>query len=604
MKQFYYLFVLVIVLSACDAPSTTEKTADSIQSTATTPQKDIGHLTTDAANALMRESTPEILAYEQAIADMLATDLPILTLNAQPQPSLSLNDPGLVAEKLALRNRSFRKFSHHIQNKQALRSEVMLSRRALPGDFRKNQAAHCAKTACYRVDMYNYFYNLTSTAIVDITAKRVVSVDHLANTQPDLNARLKQLALAIANHSPDVIERLGAAHGDLQPTMVEIKTALKGSRCERSKHLCVAPTYVVGNRALWAIVDLTDLKLVGLRWSELGTSGPPVIVTERTLENRYVFNEFCEKTNHYASNDWSFDYNITSSDGMHLTDVKFKNKATIDSVKLVDWHVSYSHQDNFGYSDAIGCPVFSSAVVVAHQGPKQETITHEGKQIGFAFIQDFRQLPWPAPCNYRYEQRFEFYNDGRFRIAFADYGRGCGTDGTYRPVARIDLAQDATAPFEIAHYSDGQWETWDQERWTQQDDIGALESQYSHRIADKHGEGFYLAPSNGQFSDKGRGDHAYIYATVNHPDRDEGERDLSTLGSCCNKDYQQGPELFMQPAESLVEQDWILWYVAQIKNDGAAGSEYCWADTEVVNGSPKIKVWPCFAGPMFVPIKP
>jgi hypothetical protein len=46
----------------------------------------------------------------------------------------------------------------------------------------------------------------------------------------------------------------------------------------------------------------------------------------------------------------------------------------------------------------------------------------------------------------------------------------------------------------------------------------------------------------------------------------------------------------------------VFWYVPQMKNDGAAGSEYCWADTQVKNGVQNIKVWPCYSGPMFVPV--
>ncbi|MEE9446915.1 MAG: hypothetical protein V3V09_03085 [Arenicellales bacterium] len=602
-----------LLLTACDQNASTENdalitTTKQITSKENNKPTDIGHLTTEAANQIMRAASPEILAYQATLAEVLKRPLPIFTL-ADQSSGTPPSAQSIEAETLVIKHRGFQKYLHHLQNQQALRNEIMVSRPALPGDYKHNETAACTqeKAVCYRVDMYNYFYNITSTALVDLTAKRILSIDHLPNTQPDLNPQLKVLANAIANNSPDVKQRLGEAHGTLKPTMAEIKTALKDSRCERSKHLCVAPTYVVGDRALWAIVDLTDLELVGLRWSELGTAGPPILITERSLENRYVFNEFCEKVNQFEMGDWAFDYNITSSDGMNLTAVKYKQQAVMNSVKLVDWHVSYSKQDNFGYSDAIGCPLFSSAVVVAYSGPSHEAIMQDGEEIGFAFIQDFRQQPWPTPCNYRYEQRFEFYHDGRFRIAFADYGRGCGTDGTYRPVSRIDLAQPEGKPFDIAHYADNEWQNWDKEKWTQQDDMDYFDTQYTHKISNASGEGYYLAPGNGQYEDGGRGDHAYVYATVKHTEKDEGERDLSTLGSCCNTDFQQGPELFMSPAESLVNQDWVLWYVAQIKNDGGGvdglGSKYCWADTEVVNGTPEIKVWPCFAGPMFVPIQ-
>ena len=41
--------------------------------------------------------------------------------------------------------------------------------------------------------------------------------------------------------------------------------------------------------------------------------------------------------------------------------MRFGGRPVLESAKLVDWHVSYSESDGFGYSDAVGCPVFSAA---------------------------------------------------------------------------------------------------------------------------------------------------------------------------------------------------------------------------------------------------
>lgn len=90
-----------------------------------------------------------------------------------------------------------------------------------------------------------------------------------------------------------------------------------------------------------------------------------------------------------------------------------------------------------------------------------------------------------------------------------------------------------------------------------------------------------------------------------HPDIDEGEADLITIGPCCNTDYRQGPEKFMEPTpESLTEgSGLVLWYVAQINNDDSPGNKYCWAESEIKDGVYTTKVYPCYSGPMFVPVK-
>jgi len=493
---------------------------------------------------------------------------------------------------------------------QAIRAEVMSVRRTLPSDLTVASKA-CHSSQCARVNIYNFYTNSTTSVIVDMLEQQVLSMSTLPETQPDISQPLIDVAISIAKASPlarkALHKELAGTKGitsvdNIQPVMAEIKSALRDTLCERSQHLCVAPTYVVGDKALWVIVDLTDFHVVGVRWTELQQSGPPTIVTERILENEVVFEHYCKQDNKIEKNGWSFDYRLTGSDGLEVKNLSYKGEHVIQSAKLVDWHVSYSTKDNFGYSDAAGCPLFSSAVIVAYDAPKVEVIKKEGEVLGFALIQDFRQHPWPAPCNYRYEQRFEFYNDGRFRPAFANHGRGCGDNGTYRPILRVQLDEVNTVkPYSIQAQTENGWQTLDKETWSAASNEELQKKPHSHRIVKSGGSSYLIEPSHGQFVDQGRGDNPFFYVSVVQEEQDEGQSDLITLGSCCNQDYRQGPEQFISPEQDTKGQPLAYWYVAQLENDGDDNEKYCWADTLIEQGVKSTKTWPCYGGPMFLP---
>jgi len=581
---------------------------DSTGATKTTEPYDAAKLAM-VASELEGSKSPEKLQYQALIANTLASEVPVLALD-----DLS-DDKARLAQDLLLKDDGLQKVLFVINlstnKKEPLRNEVMSVKPALPGD-RVGTASVCAIGQCYRIDIYNFFFNVTVTGIVDVDNQQVVVINSLPESQPDLSARLEALAVSIAKHEPAVryeVDRYLKFKGadstqeEILPLMVSTKSALKNSLCERSKHLCVAPTYVLGDQALWVIVDLTDMKVVGLRWTIVGDTDPPVIMTQRIIENEYVFKNYCEQITALERSGWNLNYHLTASDGLRIADVTYQDKPVFNSAKVVDWHVSYSRQDGFGYSDATGCPMFSSAVVVGYDGPKIEPIVENDIEVGFAVAQDFRQLPWPAACNYRYEERYEFYNDGRYRVALSNHGRGCGTNGTYRPVLRIEVGRSTEQQsYALQQWQNNDWQTVEQEAWVRQPQEKDLnQGQYSHRLLDEAGNGYLLSPSIGQFGDGGRGDDAFIYVTVSHPEKDEGNSDLVTLGSCCNTNHEQGPEQFMEPAEPLADQGLVLWYVPQIKNDGNEGSEYCWANSIVVDGVHEIQTWPCTGGPMFVP---
>lgn len=522
------------------------------------------------------------------IDSALRLDQPVLRFETadaslQQAQELALNDPRFTANL-------------HNEKGAALRNEIFNVYPARPGDVGKGAGT----AGAYRVELYNYAYNLTTIAIVDVPGKRTVAVNTYPQTQPDIPASLKQIALKIAANSPEVMTALGYKPAESDALMANTKTALNQTRCERSMHLCVAPTFIKGDKALWVIVDLTDYKLVGLRWTHVGDSGhADEHLSERRLKYDKVMDCNCKVVTPLARDGWKMNYVLTSSDGLRISEVYFDGRLVIHNAKLVDWHVSYSGTDGFGYSDAVGCPEFSQAAVVAVSQPKVKTLMEGQQAVGFVLEQSFSSEQWPRPCNYNYIQRYEFYTDGRFRIACGSLGRGCGNDGTYRPVSRIVFAGEQN---NFAEWNGQAWQPWTQEAWRLQGPQTAYTPQgYQYSISGGGG-GYYMEPGNGQFGDGGRGDNAFVYATRYHVDKDEGEKDLVTIGPCCNTDYHQGPEKFIEPVpEDIRNTRIVVWYVAQLKNDDAPGREYCWAASELDKGVYKTRAYPCMSGPMFIP---
>lgn len=542
---------------------------------------------------LMLTAVPLLAARHAALAAALEADPPVLLLN-----EADLDENQRRAQTLALQQRDFLRFTRSPNDNTPFRNEMFAIYPARESDITPASAA-CQEHSCYRVEMYNHALNVTTIATVDLDAANdvsaVVEVVHQSEAQPEAPPHLAELAQQIAMQAPEVRDALGFA--PTEATMSNAKTALNHTTCESSRHYCVAPTFIVDDRALWAIVDLTEGRLVGVRWTYLGdfSAGRP---DEVMIQREEIFSRYCQQNSQMERDGWRFDYIITSSDGLRVSDLRFEGEPVLDSVKLVDWHVSYSWSEGFGYSDGIGCPIFSTSAVEAAALPAIEEITQDGDVVGFALIQDYRHTQWPLPCNYRYMQRYEFYRDGSFRPVMLNLGRGCGNQGTYRPILRIDLIDEQ----QLSAWGGDGWQLWQEESWELLSEESPLsEDGYRYKVATAADAGLYIEPGRGQFDDGGRGDNAFVYVTRHQSA--EGDADLITLGACCNTDHQQGPETFIgDEPESTADGDLVLWYVAQLHNDDTPGQEYCWADQAVTDGVLEPVVWPCAAGPRFVPV--
>jgi hypothetical protein len=578
-KHCFFCLIKRIVLTLC------------VYLYACTPVPQISDISTPSKTlqfqlATPTDASPDVLAYEKLLID---NTLPALALSLTSEPAaaqaLALAHPPLAAQL-------------QIDGKK-LRAEVMAITPLRVSDLTDDVAA-CKTNRCFRVEVFDFARNTTLIGTVDLTLQKMLSWRADPGHQPEIPERLKTLAIQLAIQSAEVKEALGgvAPHfSDAQ--MAGTKSALNGTRCERSQHLCVAPTFVQGNIAIWAIVDLTDFQLVGVQWTDVGDriDAKISLPTEQSLSDAAIMARYCEKNTALERMGWKLDYMLTASDGLRISNVSFHGKPLLDSAKLVDWHVSYSEREGFGYSDAVGCPSFSSAAVLPFRAPsvseiKTDTVKNSSV-AGFKLEQEFRSLGWPGACNYSYRQSFEFYADGSFRPTAASIGAGCGNDGTYRPVLRIE---PYGTDWRFAAHNLDRFERIPQERYFAAN--GAVDASGARFRLRNPNFNFQIEPGRGQFA-LGRGDYEWAFVTAKRAGRDEGSSDLLTLGPCCNTDFHQGPEAFIDATPENLDLGLVFWYVPQLKNDTREGAEYCWARNQIVHGVVQAQAFPCVAGPMF-----
>jgi hypothetical protein len=543
-----------------------------------------------------------------------------------------LDTNGMKAQAVLLKNSDFlsdtKDSNGHLQH-----NDMMTIRPAIVSVLSKSSQERCSVQSCYQALKYNFVTNTTTRAIVDVESLTVLEVKRFAKMQPDISLRLKHIAQEIALNAPEIKKELGDSPKFKDMSMANVRGSLNNSACENANHLCVAPTFSYHDKeeALWAIIDLTDLKLAAAKWAGLGKTSTPACISERSLQNRQVMENFCQKNTVHEESGWKISYRITGSDGLEVVDAWFNEEKVLQSAKIVDWHVAYRAKDGasslddsvdsyvdgrrveyvkgdndaffFGYNDAMGCPMFSTSVVLPFNAPRINPILKEGKKVGFSLLQDYRNPKWPMACNYRYENRFEFYSDGAFRVVGVNKGRGCGKNAIYRPVMRIDMAvSDQETFYSYEQNSTKGWQQWLVEaRDFQKDATRYAEDKYLYKIASKKEptKGYYVEPNRGQFTKGNRGDNATVFVTLHK--ESEGEQDLMTLGSCC-KLSEEGVERYLEKTENIDAKNIVFWYVPRVRNDAREGHEYCWADTVLEEGNLKVKVWPCDVGPMFVPI--
>ncbi len=445
------------------------------------------------------------------------------------------------------------------------------------GAERPASSAACAQNDCRQVEIYDFDTDAAVTAIVDLTASAVRDVLAQPGVHPAASQRVNAAAVEIARASTELRRELGYVPD--ASSLTPMDGGLAGSACDHGDY-CLAMTVPDGRSLVWAVVDVTSGKLAGIvRTPVQPEDAGPALPAAPAL---------CPAPGSVTRGGWTVSFETTPSDGFRVYDAYHNGVEALDSAKIVEWHVDYG---STGFTDATGCG--GSGYTILPSGETEvDSILDGADVIGFDVHQDFRMPNWGNNCNYRYQQHFQFFNDGRFRVVGAAYGRGCSMSGIYRPVVRLDLAVDGQAGDSFAAWNGVHWQARPTEGWWPQTATVTPEG-YQWRVTDASGMGYYIEPGAGQFDDAGQGDFALIYATQHHAA--EGDTDMGAIGICCNDDEHQGPDQYVN-AESIAGADLVLWYVAQLRTVVAPGSYYCWT----VSTS---ETYPCPAGPMFVPIQ-
>ncbi|MEW5986857.1 MAG: hypothetical protein AB1791_09510 [Chloroflexota bacterium] len=423
---------------------------------------------------------------------------------------------------------------------------------------------------------------------------------------------LAERAWQLIRRHPYVIAALGPALGapDVHINNANVLntpcTHNTENATDHTPHLCAVAVIQAAERDLWVAVDLTEERVVTWGWTNpmpaesIHPHPNPLPGRERELPSPFQgegpggrVQGGCPDPGHLERAGWSLDHEVTGTDGLRLSNVAFFGEPVLTSAKLVEWHVHYLSQ-SWGFLDYTGCAIGGSGLIYPYGDTQIADLLDDDQSIiGFEVIQDFRGAEWGQDCEYRYEQHFQFYDDGRFRVVGGAFGRGCDTDAIYRPVMRIDVAAAGDDGDSFAIWDGSQWQEQATEGWWSQAEPYTAEG-YKWRVMDTGGRQWYVEPGQGQFGDGGRGDDAFIYVTQHKPE--EGDDDLPMLGECCNNDYQQGPEQYLN-GESIAGENLVIWYVSQMVTDVTAGSEYCWT----IQGEPDPITFPCFSGPLFVP---
>ncbi len=480
-----------------------------------------------------------------------------------------------VAQELALSD------TRVMQHTSGRRAEVF-GVRDLLGQYTA-RSSECATAVCYQVEIYNFDDNATILAIVNTDSGEVLDVLRQPGVQPGINKRLADRAIEIAINAPEVIAALG--YRPSREGVTPVAGGLANSVCDQG-HLCAAPTFNTGDRFLWAVVDLTTETLVGTTWTDVIPDQPDTFIP--TLP------QSCTTPGSVNRAGWSLEYGTTGTDGLRVHSISYNGVPVATNIKLVEWHADYGSS---GYVDYTGCGGGGGGFHISPYGQTQvlNLLNPQGQVVGFEVVQDFRMGNWGTNCNYRYDQRIQFFNDGRFRVVSGAYGKGCGTNATYRPVVRVDIAVNDSANDSFATWNGTEWQTHTSEFWQLQAAPYTAEG-YRWLVYDISGDGYYLEPGQGQFGDGGRGDFAYIYVTLHKPE--EGDTDLGSIGTCCFDDHRQGPHNFVND-ETILNQNIVIWYVPQMVTEVNEPQNiyYCWTR----QGEPNPITYPCFAGPMFVP---
>lgn len=445
----------------------------------------------------------------------------------------------------------------------------------------------CASRACKQVYIYDFAHDATVVAI--LADGQLIDARRIENATPPFNERIEKMAQRLIAESEIVQEAVGEVRDSAEIVIMQ----MQHPSCP-SDHLCVATTLWTDGGSVWVLVDVTLEAIIDLWWTDVTVNSQ-----QPTVNSSPDLPFDCDP--HTLTRDgWSLEYRITPSDGLAVADVFYNGKQLLHDVRLIQWEANYINDGNYGYIDYIGC----GAEGEGHGFPIDPIGATQISEIagGFELRQNFEMIQWGEFCNYRYEQSYEFYTDGRWRIVGRPFGRGCGDgrykEATYRPVFRIDFALDGIGNDYFQAWNGSEWQQYDTETYftptTPNNPHGR-----AFRIFGSNGIGYEMEIGDEKLNEGGIEDNPYTYVTRSRVE--EGEFDLPTVGDCCQQDHQKPPFEFVD-GETVAGVHLVVWYVpealTQTKfafSQGNADAPVCWTESET-------EYYPCSMGPMFHPI--
>ncbi len=488
--------------------------------------------------------------------------------------------------------------------------------------FRPKQQELCANATCYQVDIYDYDAHSTTTLVVllEQNRQRILDSWQTASSQPIFNRAVATRAENLLLADADLASALGRSPVRGEMAFMDGQHSHIAGCADGD--LCLTTIFVVDSGMVWATVNMRHNTVADIWWTDRSfDSADKLTVPQRDAASG---GNLCGNTYFHNQGGWSVSYELSRSDGLHAYSIMYNNQPVIDSIKVAEWHVDYTVQDDDplrpGFIDynTCGTPLGSGFPIGPAGEPQIVPITVLSETVGFEIRQDYRQPGWGRTCKYRYDQRYQFFDDGRWRVVAGSFGIGCGdallSEAIYRPVMRIDL-NPGSGGETFDHWTDAGWVEQTTEAWygrgqtVTTTEIATNALGYGFRVENQE-RGFFIEPGNGQFNDGGTGDDAWLYMTKYAAS--EGAVDMSSLGGCCMQTHQQGPHNFIN-GEATADENIVIWYVPDqdtVTSFGAslpegqrpADDAYCWTDFD--DDLLPIAEFPCLAGPMFVPINP
>ena len=195
---------LLSLIIACTATPITPTAINPTAPPANTSRATLepGILATPLSTAQLQQAVPALAERAQRIEVALKANPPVV-LMIDPLDDAAKASPssGRCQPADAKRN------ARPVEQRLPVRAEIMGVYPTRESDYTDATQSCKQSQSCYRVEIYNYAFNYSMVAIVDVSAKSVLAVNRIADSQPDIPPSLTKLATEIAVNSPEVDQR-------------------------------------------------------------------------------------------------------------------------------------------------------------------------------------------------------------------------------------------------------------------------------------------------------------------------------------------------------------------------------------------------------------